>query len=228
MWWNCALHGHEGGFRKPHNLSSKKAEEFSENVRKNFEHGDLNFRVKFKLYNPKKSDNKKFGETFYTNSSEKQAFKVTLEGKEYDFSHRQDQVEKTFIGENLQANVPFFDDLVLAPQDLYLFLNLSLDDSYEYFGSAKVAGRPVQRFIRHEENSIDNIQYSNVMVSIDAKYMIILQIDFLNDILVPVRQLSIRSFKDFGGSWMPKIIEITDFQNHRHAKLEILSVETET
>ncbi|MDR2779267.1 MAG: outer membrane lipoprotein-sorting protein [Puniceicoccales bacterium] len=224
LWQDCALYGYGGEFHKLHNLSTKKAEEFSKNVRKNFKHGNLNLMVKIKLYEPLKSNNKKFGEIFYVNSSKKRTFRVVFEDKEYDFTFSQDQAIKNSADDIFHTNASFFDDLLLTPQDL--FLSFSWDDSYEYFGAAKVAGRPVQQFIRYEKNSINGIQYSSVKVSIDAKYMIILRIDFLNDVLMPVRQLLIRSFKDFAGIWMPKIIEIIDFQHHRHAKLEVLSVET--
>jgi hypothetical protein len=204
-------------------LSPKKVKKFTNGVRQNLEHGNLNFRVKVRLYEPLKSDSQKFGEIFYTSSPKKQKFRVTFGDKEYKFSHYKGQIAKGSSGKNLHINTPFFDDLLLTPQDL--LLSFSWNDSYEYFGTAKVVGRPVRQFIRHEKDSA-NDEYTSIVASVDIKSMMILQIDFLNDISISVRRLSVGSFKNFDGIWMPKLVEITDTKGHRRAKLEILSVET--
>jgi hypothetical protein len=225
LWPGCPLYGSSGNFHKLHNLSPKKGEEFAKNVRQNLEYGNLNLRVKVRLYEPLKNDSQKFGEIFYTNSSRKQKIRAVFGDREYKFSYHRDQTAKDSSDKNFQINAPFFDDLLLTPQDL--LLSFSWSDSYEYFGEAKVAGRPVHQFIRYEKDSINGIQYASILASIDIKYMIILQIDFLNDVSILVRRLSVGSFKNFDGIWMPKIVEIMDLRGHRRTKLEILSVEVE-
>ncbi|MDR1528756.1 MAG: outer membrane lipoprotein-sorting protein [Puniceicoccales bacterium] len=219
------LYGSPEDFHKLRSLSPKKVQEFAKNVRQNLEYGNLNLRVKVKLYEPLKTDSQKSGEIFYVNSSKKQKIRAVFGDKEYKFSHHKGQVAKSSSGENFQINTPFFDDLLLTPQDI--LLSFSWNDSYEYFGEAKVAGRPVRQFIRHEKDSINGIQYANILAFVDVKYMIILQIDFLNDVSILVRRLSVGSFKNFDGIWMPKIVEIMDLRGRRRTKLEILSVEIE-
>ncbi|MDR1457264.1 MAG: outer membrane lipoprotein-sorting protein [Puniceicoccales bacterium] len=224
LWQGCPLYGSLGDFRKPYNLSPRKAEEFVKNVRQNLEYGNLNLRVKVRLYEPLKSDSQKFGEIFYTNSSKKQKIRVVFGDKEYKFSYHKGQITKSSGDENFQINTPFFDDLLITPLDL--LLSLSWNDSYEYFGEAKVAGRPVRQFVRREKDSINGIPYTSIQAFVDIRHMIILQIDFLNDVSILVRRLSVGSFKNFDGIWMPKIVEIMDVRGHRRTKLEILSVET--
>ncbi|MDR2603461.1 MAG: outer membrane lipoprotein-sorting protein [Puniceicoccales bacterium] len=223
LWQGFPLYGFAGDLRRPHNLSPKKIEEFTKNVRQNLEYGNLNLRVKVRLYEPLKNDSQKFGEIFYTNSPKKQKIRVVFGDKEYKFSYHKGQITKDSGNKNFQINSPFFDDLLLTPQDL--FLSLSWNDSYEYFGEAKVAGRPVRQFVRYEKDSINDIQYTSIQAFVDIKHMIILQIDFLNDVSILVRRLSVGSFKNFEGIWMPKIVEIMDLRGHRRTKLEILSIE---
>ncbi|MDR2432915.1 MAG: outer membrane lipoprotein-sorting protein [Puniceicoccales bacterium] len=200
-------------------------EEFAKNVRQNLEYGNLNLRVKVRIYEPLKNDSQKFGEIFYTNSAKKQKIRVVFGDKEYKFSYHKGQIKKNPGDENFHINTPFFDDLLLTPQDL--FLSLSWNDSYEYFGEAKVSGRPVRQFVRYEKDSINGLQYASIQAFVDIRHMIILQIDFLNDVSILVRRLSVGSFKNFDGIWMPKIVEIMDLRGHRRTKLEILSVATE-
>ncbi|MDR2777115.1 MAG: outer membrane lipoprotein-sorting protein [Puniceicoccales bacterium] len=224
-WQGCTLYGSSGEFHKLRNLSPKRMEEFAKNVRQNLEYGNLNLRVKVRLYEPLKDDSQKFGEIFYANSSKKQKIRAVFGDKEYKFSYYKDQIAKNSDGKNFQINAPLFDDLLLTPQDL--LLGFSWNDSYEYFGEAKVGGRPVHQFICREKDSINGIEYASILAFIDTKYMIILQIDFLNDVSKLVRRLSVGSFKNFDGIWMPKIVEIMDLRGHRRTKLEILSVEIE-
>ncbi|MDR1173601.1 MAG: outer membrane lipoprotein-sorting protein [Puniceicoccales bacterium] len=225
LWQGRPLHASPGDFHRLRSFSPKKLEEFAKNVRQNLEYGNLNLRVKVRLYEPLKSDSQKFGEILYRNSSRNQKVRAVFGDRECKVSHYKGQITKSSNGESFQINVPLFDDLLLTPQDL--LLSFSWNDSYEYFGEAKVAGRPVHQFIRYEKDSINGIEYASILAFVDIKYMIILQIDFLNDVSIPVRRLSVGSFKNFDGIWMPKIVEIMDLRGHRRTKLEILSVEME-
>jgi hypothetical protein len=81
----------------------------------------------------------------------------------------------------------------------------------------------VQQFISSTDIVIDGINFSKIKIFVDEQLKIILRVDFLADNLKAARRISVGSFKNYDGTWMPKMIEFFDAIHHRHTKLVILS-----
>jgi hypothetical protein len=121
-------------------------------------------------------------------------------------------------------NEPFLGNLVFCPRDLhFIFVG---DDKLSYVSPARISGRTVQQFLRTAKFSVDGVYISNVRISVDEKLMVILQVDFLDNKRIPVRRITVNSFKNFDGIWLPKVIEICNFVKYERAKLEVLSAKS--
>ncbi|MDR2737386.1 MAG: hypothetical protein LBB18_00375 [Puniceicoccales bacterium] len=195
---------YEGVGRRLNCLSGRQAEKFLECVRQNSISQNQRLVVTFKLYSASNKNEAKFGQIVFNGPSK---YSVTFG-------------EKVSTPTDFSTNKPFFDDLIFAPEDLsFIFTD---GGHYFYAGPARILGRPAQQFVG--VGGEDSAVASSVKVSIDEKFLIILQVEFIGNSRKLERKISVRSFKNFGDAWMPKIVEFFDFKNHRHAKMEILSV----
>ncbi|MDR1433419.1 MAG: outer membrane lipoprotein-sorting protein [Puniceicoccales bacterium] len=204
-------------------MSDARAQEFLENVRKNSAQISSQWRCKVKLYDPLNASSKKFGELIFAPTKGQKTFSINFGGARCIMSDGElENIEPSAF----EVDEPFFENLILSPRDLlFIFAD---DEQYSYVGPMKVASRSMQQFSRQIDLRIGGVKFSSMKIFIDEKLMIILRVDLMVDRRQVGRRISIGSFKNFDGVWIPKIIEISDIINHRRTKLEILSAELDS
>jgi hypothetical protein len=219
VFHNCHLFAAE--FHRMNYLSDEKAREFLVKVCRDAAELNAKGKFTFKLSRPSNAGAKTFGEISYAINAGKRSFAVNFDSSGCVING--DYLSNTGDG-NFSMDEPFFENLLFCPRDLqFIFVD---DDMLYYVAPAIVFGRPVQQFLRTAKLSMDGVNVSCVKISIDEKLMAVLQVDFLDAKRTPIRRISVNSFKNFDGLWMPKVIEIFNFKKRCRTKLEILSAKS--
>ncbi|MDR3144019.1 MAG: hypothetical protein LBT64_00770 [Puniceicoccales bacterium] len=203
-------------------LSEADALAFMECARNNTVPNGTCVGVAFKLSKAGKTGTEKYGSISYERSATGHVFRVNFDEDARYMEFGSAQLEDNACA--VPMHEPFFEGLIFTPADVFFFFLEG--NEYSYIGPSTIAGRRVQEFLMQTDISIGGTRITHTKISIDEKFMAVLRVDFFDGPRKVARRISVGSFKNFDGIWMPKTVEIADFRNRSRARLHILSVKT--
>jgi hypothetical protein len=99
----------------------------------------------------------------------------------------------------------------------FLFWN-----DFDYHGSARVNGRPAQRFILYPPEILNLAEsgFDRVQLALDSGYNALLRVDLL-EVDQPVASLRVRRFREIRGQWIVREIDLVDERSRDRAQFSV-------
>lgn len=114
----------------------------------------------------------------------------------------------------------------LVPQLLYTPFDLAMPFVYwdaTYIGPDRVRGRRAQTFLMSAPDEVrqSRPQWDYVMIALDDEYDALLRAEVVNSDNLPLRSFRIRSFKEIGGQYIIRGIDLVDEEVRDKTRFEV-------